>query len=76
LEAESQRGDSDQGDKPLEERAPKQTSRLSIPKVVIKQPTTMKALVKITNLEETHEIRQNDLNTLDHKLNKAKNALE
>jgi len=55
---------------------PKRTSRLSVPEVVITQPTLRKALVQITNLEGTYEIRPKDLNILGHKLNKAKNTLQ
>jgi len=76
LEAESQRGDSDEEDEPIKERTPKQTSRLSVPEVVIKQPTPRKAPVQITCLQGTYEINPEDLNVLGHELNKAKNALE
>ena len=76
LEAESQGGDSDEEDEPLEERTPKQTARLSVPEVVIKQPTPRKAPVQITDLEGTYELSIEDLNTLGQELNKAKNALE
>ena len=76
MEAESKRGDSDEEDEPLEERTAKQTSRVSVPEIVIKQPTTRKAPGQITDLEGTYEINPEDLNILGHELNKAKNALE